>query len=725
MATDPKKYSLYSQRSAEEQYVNWGQVASDVTKGIVTIAAERQGRRDAIDKQTTEAIEKLSEVADVSNGSARALLITGSNMSKENLMIQTDLLKRGLITEKDYQLFLNQQQTGYSSLSTAVKQWDKYYIEAQGRLEVGPDGINSQASDGEIYNNESMLAFGNLNNKILWTNPTNGQMQLVQMSKDSRGNYTAMPDAKTQPGKFLNPNYMNVRMNFKENRKVLGSQADKIVESIAPFIEDTLMEYGTISSLTDFRKLADFGYKEDGTKQTYEGWLGDEAGALVAVDSDVVQILTAKGYNIAQDVDEYKEKHCKGKSNCDTNKWIKVSYKDGVPVYDINGDKKDEAERFAKSAIEIRIGRTLRLSGTRDKETQLEHNKTQLQKDQFGYLTRVQDIVRGDLSEYSSASARGIQGMNRDADGNMKTNPAEKIDSIKRVGDQIIITYQNGKEEPVDRKDDNGNIRSTKDVMGELFQLLTPYGDSYDDIVDLYTTGDKAKTIKVSARDMDDAEITTMLKNNAARVEVMKGKKEGEEPTPKEIADAAKGITITDAQITDAKKNGIPQTYVGADAIAYSSRDPYKIKSSGDAIIRGQGDTIPSITGEDALREDIRPTTPGETPKTTLPGYFWTTDAKQDRKIQIDGALNKVFKAYLPSSVVRSKSKIEFNPKTAMLTVTYKNKKVSIPGVTDVVIDKNTTFTNLDKTIAEAAKYITRERNKDFAGRKSGKPPAY
>ena len=60
-----------------------------------------------------------------------------------------------------------------------------------------------------------------------------------------------------------------------------------------------------------------------------------------------------------------------------------------------------------------------------------------------------------------------------------------------------------------------------------------------------------------------------------------------------------------------------------------------------------------------------------------------------------------------------------------MLVITYKGKKLNIPGVTDVVIDKNTTFTNLDKTIAEAAKYITQDRNKDFAGRKSGKPPAY
>ena len=83
------KYSLYSQRSATEQYVNWGKVASDITKGIVTVDADRRARKQAIDTSTSEALAKLSEVADVNNGTASALLIRGSNQSKENLMIQT------------------------------------------------------------------------------------------------------------------------------------------------------------------------------------------------------------------------------------------------------------------------------------------------------------------------------------------------------------------------------------------------------------------------------------------------------------------------------------------------------------------------------------------------------------------------------------------------------------------------------------------------------------
>ena len=42
MAIDPQKYSIYAQRSAEKEYVDWGKVARDVTTGITTIAAERQ-----------------------------------------------------------------------------------------------------------------------------------------------------------------------------------------------------------------------------------------------------------------------------------------------------------------------------------------------------------------------------------------------------------------------------------------------------------------------------------------------------------------------------------------------------------------------------------------------------------------------------------------------------------------------------------------------------------
>ena len=51
------KYSLYSQRSANEQYGNWGKVVTDMSKGIITVDGERRASKAAIEEKTNETIE--------------------------------------------------------------------------------------------------------------------------------------------------------------------------------------------------------------------------------------------------------------------------------------------------------------------------------------------------------------------------------------------------------------------------------------------------------------------------------------------------------------------------------------------------------------------------------------------------------------------------------------------------------------------------------------------
>ena len=69
-------------------------------------------------------MENLSAVPDVQSQNAGALIINASDMSKKNLQIQYNLMKRGEISTKDFQLFLQQQKNDYSSYSTSVKNWD-------------------------------------------------------------------------------------------------------------------------------------------------------------------------------------------------------------------------------------------------------------------------------------------------------------------------------------------------------------------------------------------------------------------------------------------------------------------------------------------------------------------------------------------------------------------------------------------------------------------------
>jgi len=409
-------------------------------------------------------------------------------------MIQTDLLKRGLITPQDYQLFMNQQKTGYANLSTAVQNWDKYFTEAQARLEPGADGINSIASAAEIYNNESMLAFGNLNDKILWTNPANGQLQLVQMGKNKQtGLYTDMPDAQKNPGAFMNPNYMNSRMSFKENRKVLGQQADLVVENLAPFIEEEINN-GVVTSYDDFRKYADFGTKENGEKQTYDEWLNEQVDGIVAIDSDAVQILTAQGYNLAQDKEEYEKKYCKDGVPCDFSKMITVSYVDGKPEYDMgdNDEKLDVAKRLARNAIEVRIGQTIKKSGRPIQEQSGDKNvrktKTDIIKEYNTILTSGNETEVRDVLDGQIRIQRGRE-----------TDPNKKIIGYDLTDDTITFTYADGtKSNPLLRREAIlGDNPETLDVVETDFKTGEYEGvDLSNQIFQLYNElgGDKANS---------------------------------------------------------------------------------------------------------------------------------------------------------------------------------------------------------------------------------------
>ena len=292
MAVDPKKYSIYAQRNVEKQYVDWGQVAKDVTTGITTIAGERRARKDELDKLTNEAMENLSAVPDVQSQNAGALIINASDMSKKNLQIQYDLMKRGLISTKDFQLFMQQQKNDYSSYSTSVKNWDGWYQKSLDKINKG------EAAADELYNMVSLEGFGNLQDKALLTNPANGMLQLVQMDEDNEGNYTITPDAKKNPEKFISPHGINMRMNLQSKKKVLTDEVKALVDPLGQFIRQEIEASGT--SVTKEGLI----YDEEGS---YDEFIKSSVDSLTATNNDQMQILAGQGYQIAQSEAEFKK----------------------------------------------------------------------------------------------------------------------------------------------------------------------------------------------------------------------------------------------------------------------------------------------------------------------------------------------------------------------------------------------------------------------------------
>jgi hypothetical protein len=686
MAVDPKKYSLYAQRDLEKQYVNWGKVAQDITTGITTIAGERQARKDELDKLTNEAIENLSAVPDVESQDAGTMIINASDMSKKNLQIQSDLLKRGLITPKDFKLFMERQKTGYSSYSTAIKQWDGWYQKSLERID------KDQASAGEMYNNTSLEAFGNLQNKVLMTNPANGQLQLVEMSKAPDGTYTKMPDLKNNPSKVVSPHAINLRMNMKSNKKVLTDEAKKLVDPMGRIIKSYTGEDGKMFSKEGFR------YKDSrNVERTYDDWLNSSADALTATNDDQMQILTGQGYKIAQSVDEFKEKH-----GDDTSKMILVSYASGTPVYslvdangkEIKGGLEKEAQKQARFALDDQIDDMTKV----DQEDKRPPSEVDEEDTLIGFMDDVNALISDDKETFDATAQDRIISMNNRA----REKGGRMIDNIDRNDDQIVVTYQDGSKEYVERKGEDGSPLDAQTQSRKLWRLITNLEDSsYRKAIKLY---DDEGGFRSSDREATSGENRLFLTTQKAEdVLANKGMKPGDDG----YEDALKiEIATQDKNVTEKEVAAIKRRVLkGKNIVSYSSLPSIgmkdgKLEKNNKSVIGFGDDGKTMKTGTELLEEKLG------------------NSIRWNRDSVITKVLDDVLKLYLPKSL-RAGAKVTYETNDAGddLVIQYYDAKGDLQEISKEVapagffVNGNLRSSDLNDIIYDASKEILDQEN--------------
>lgn len=452
MAVDPSKYQIYAEKDLNRAQIDWGTVGKTLSDGLITIAKEREAKKQQIADDTVDAMNKLSEVPDVNNQTLSKMIIDGSDQSKQELQARMDLVRRGIIKPKDYKTFINAQQNGYKSLSNIVKNYDKYYTSKMDAIEADTQsGLDAAVA-------KSVEQFGNINNKVLWTNPVNGQLQLVTMEQDEDGNYTKMPDPNKNPEKFQNPNTINTIMRFNEKKKVLQNDAKKVTDTIGAYITSFVSdEYGNVVTVEDFSKRNIGG-------KPFEEWMKSQIGFLTATDNDVAQILNNSG--------EYTFTFSKEEADEDPSK-IFVDNSSGKPVLSISDTAKERAEQLARDAIDSQIDKKIT-------QTQPPSNAQQRRDDDIddaGYIKELNTIMTGNKTDAEAALKRRIDTKN----ASVKFED-DKIVSFQITDDQIILKRKKGDPFIIDRRQDTGvpDDPETKDI-DESVNILT----TLDDIVSI------------------------------------------------------------------------------------------------------------------------------------------------------------------------------------------------------------------------------------------------
>ena len=724
----PADYQKYVERGPDS-YVNWEEMSTKVTKLFTDEATRRENIKADIDDRTQSLYDQLAEVEVNKDGKWSDEVISSANQIRKALSTYNSLLKKGAISVTEYKTQMERVKGQMSELNIITKELGSTYDLHQGRLAVGENGEILAAPD-EIAVFNSASGYGKLKNTKIYIDPVTMNAFMYKINEDG-----SIPDFTKNPEKFMAINNARAILNYTNDRSqyVISDVAKGMSDQVGTFINERLIKYTT--------KNADGTYviSEEGIR------LIDADPNIKAEFDDLKNIvfekLTAEGdkgiantiatlngnYIMAMSEDEFK-----AKGGTDLKYFIKINpdAADGM-TYEFHNDAAkqaaiDEIKADVSTNLELMLGKKKEVSSPDFEPDESERDiiRNEEEERQIGFLSRVQDIAVGDLNAFSSGSAQGIQDINgeiRSAGG----DEDDMIDSIKRQGDSIVIEYMNGRTETIDRKDSNGKFKDTEGLMSELYQLVIPAGSrsdkSFDDLLDMYTTS--GKTISKSTRDMTENEIRKELEVNKAIEELKKGNTDPDyEPTPAEIKEKLKDVKVTDEEVKKAKDEG-RITYQGEDAVGYSSRDPYNTKSSGDAIIRGEGDQLPTMTGEESLQQSIND--PDDPNRKKLPNK-WFEDVK------VDGAMEKVLDAYLPRRL-RNDAEIKVGDDNK-LVVTYKGATIDVPGVTDMEVNTpnflgfgGTTYEELNKAINKAANSIINKENEILRTRGGGGalPSAY
>ena len=478
------QYSIYQQKDLEGTFVDWGQIASDLTTGLEAISANREAQRQKIADDTTAAMNTLSEIADVNNPSMNTALIDASDLSTKSLQANYDLVRRGLLDIKDFNIMMQRQKDGYASLSNFAKNYDAKYQEALQRI------ANGEASALEEFWKDTSHKFGNMKNKKIWTNPANGELMLVEMIDDGKGGLK-MPDANNPDHKkfFHTPSQM-LKISDYQEQKIDTTEyvKDSIVSPLASVISSEMDSYtllgggAAIEEIKNFRQL--FDMTNIGGGVTYDDWMASQITEVVGAKNEdgtsnsnrAAQVLAQKGYTFTEDPSKAGGKVI-----------LTISDENGQPSVQLTAEQFKAAEREAlieiESQLDLEVANKQPLRGEqKDPPTSNEIAKQDEIEKTSGYIRDLNTVLTGD-EVTAKATLKGMietSNVQRAA----QNPPLPAIDGFDMTDDYIVFYMSDGStitrdrtvQDDPDTAEDETSANEVQQDLASIYDILTPGG---------------------------------------------------------------------------------------------------------------------------------------------------------------------------------------------------------------------------------------------------------
>jgi len=440
---DTDQYVYRQERDLSKTKVDWSTVAKTLTDTIETVRDNRETRKSEIEENTRTAMNDFAKFDQYDSKTLNVSVQEGSQWSKNYLSTQHDLVLRGLMSPGEYKIVQQRMQDSWTSLKSSLGAADAHFKEMEKRSNAG----ESTMFEGAI--NKSLAGFANLKQYELQGNPVTGELGFVKKGADIN-----------DPESWLSMGVINQRMNQKSNYVDPIAEASTITQTLG---EVVTIDPGTNQSFTSYED-----WKQMESSQKY---IDSFVGAMTATENKKISLLQSTGKYTSDDFTEDPEEAAN-----DPSKVLMRESSDGSGQMEVvlseaqEQEIRDAAEGILKSQLDEKESFT---KGFQSRPTTPTEVGVSDRKRQAGGLyEQVVNLVTGD-GTLSSQAATSLTSIINDKlpEGDSPLTNITRTDD----GGTFVVTREDGSTFKVDRELPNGEMKTNKMIIDEMFQEVNPY----------------------------------------------------------------------------------------------------------------------------------------------------------------------------------------------------------------------------------------------------------
>lgn len=463
----------YVQRDPQDTQLNWSQIATDTVDMLNAEVKTREDKKAAIDQATADYQTILNNVPQGENTQLNEFALNAAEKLQKQMLMQETLLKSGQLNPKQYTIMRQNLADGTDQAFSLMQDYNDEYATKMAMMSADLP-VSERASQMQTWMMEQVEGFANFTESELVVNPQTGIMSMAKLIPDPKykGSGTAPLIPDPDPNNLVTVQQLQNRIKTKYTQYDVVGNAQEWIDTLGVDKRVEIATLGNKYKAGIFKTVKNIRNREGGFKDKTPEEL-QKLATEMGVDVDDIAALSK--FEEAQNT--FIEGQLFSNSNIGASVLLDFARKtpDGIPyelTFDPDAAAEDESVILLKSVngrVQAELTDVQEAVATEAYRAQIDIGLDieesvevrQVYKDipktaadwaradrgrkQASVFTNIGQLYSADTDAEVEAAGNFLKSISP-VDG--KGNPI--IKDISRTASGVVITYNNGEQEPLD-----------------------------------------------------------------------------------------------------------------------------------------------------------------------------------------------------------------------------------------------------------------------------------